>query len=724
MKHVEILAPAGDFETLKVAIDAGCNAVYFAGKNFGARSFAPNFDNDEIVNAIKYCHLYNVKAFITVNTVIFEDEINDAVKYLDFLNEAGCDAVIVQDLGLASIIKHRYPDMRLHASTQINAQTIDDVLVLKKLGFDRVILGREVSLDTIKKIKDAVDIEIEVFAHGALCISYSGACYISSFLKNRSGNRGKCSQLCRMPFSFNGRRKYYLSPKDLCTISSVEKIAECVDSIKIEGRMKSKEYVYSVINSYYKALNNTLSKEEINNAIYQMKISFNRGYTNGFILNTKNSELTNVKKSNHQGVLIGKVVNSYKNEVTIKLDHDLYFDDSIRFTIDDNELDAVNVNNMYVSHVLTKCAKSGSLVNLKTHKDIALGASCYLTKRENLNLFGYTPKKIELTGFIESTNNAIIIGAVLDGIKFTRKIEAEKTEKDFTESYKKQMDKTKDTPFVFTSITGSVKGKFAPLSKVNEARRELTNDLIAFRENVEKRRINDSLPVLSIKESDTKLSENLVIYDSSLERLENFKLDFSYDAFDRNCEKGRYFYPRVTMKKYDLNKGMFTNLGNISFINSPYTNITNSFSVRVLESLGVNIVTLSVEISKNQIKKLVSNYTERYGKIPNLALMVYGHIELMYMRHCFINKEKGYQNKGCGECKKDILFDENFPVYGDLGCSLSLLSFDVLNITKFKDDLKMMNIKHFIYDFTKTTKDELLKMNDSGGYYGHYLDEI
>ena len=230
-RNTEILSPAGDFDSLRAAISGGCNAVYLAGKMYGARSYAKNFTPDELIEAVKLCHLYNVKVYVTCNTICYEKEIEEVCKYIDFLYENDVDAVIVQDIGLASIIKHRYPNMDMHASTQINAQTLEDVKVLKRLGFSRVILGREVTIDEIKRISENVDIELEVFIHGALCISYSGNCYFSLLEGGRSGNRGKCAQPCRKIHTFNGKEKYFLSPKDLCTIDYVKEIPKYVDSL-------------------------------------------------------------------------------------------------------------------------------------------------------------------------------------------------------------------------------------------------------------------------------------------------------------------------------------------------------------------------------------------------------------------------------------------------------------------------------------------------------------
>ena len=272
MKKTELLSPAGNLETLMVAVQNGADAIYMAGKKFGARAFSENFNDDEIIEAINYCHLYGVKIYITINTIVYDDEVEDFINYVDFIYKNGVDAVIIQDLGMADLIHKTFPNLEMHASTQMNVHNINGLKFLKEMGFKRVVLAREVPIETIKKMKEEVDIELEVFVHGALCISCSGECYFSYFECNRSGNRGKCAQVCRQPYTLlNGDKKveledkYLLSPKDLCTINNLDDLIKIgVDSFKIEGRMKSKEYVGLVTRCYRNKIDyNKVSDEDI-----------------------------------------------------------------------------------------------------------------------------------------------------------------------------------------------------------------------------------------------------------------------------------------------------------------------------------------------------------------------------------------------------------------------------------------------------------------------------
>ena len=262
--EIELLAPVGSMDALKAAVQNGANAVYLGGKNFNARQYASNFDNDEIMEAIRYAHLRNVKVYITLNILLDEGELSHAIDYVRYLRKIGVDAIIVQDIGFASLIREIFPDMEVHASTQMTINNIYGIEHLKKMGFKRVVLAREVSIEEIKSISNKTNMELEVFIHGALCFSYSGQCLMSSFIGGRSGNRGRCAQPCRMPYTpidENGQllldwdKLHLLSTRDLNTIEEInELLVAGVKSFKVEGRMKRPEYVATVISAYRKAI--------------------------------------------------------------------------------------------------------------------------------------------------------------------------------------------------------------------------------------------------------------------------------------------------------------------------------------------------------------------------------------------------------------------------------------------------------------------------------------
>lgn len=280
MSDIEILAPAGSFESVVAGVRCGANAVYLGSKEFNARRNADNFDDAELKKAVEYCHQRGVRVYLTLNILVSDSEMKNAYNTVDNAMQAGVDAFIVQDLGLAKMIREHFPTARLHASTQCSVNTPQGFKALEELGFKRAVLPREMSIDEIKEIRSATDIELEMFVHGALCMCVSGQCYLSSMLGSRSGNRGLCAQPCRLQFSADGTNSHDLSLKDLSLIEHMDEIKELgIASLKIEGRMKRPEYVAAAVTSYKKALGNTLD----NSDILSLKSIFSRtGFTDGY----------------------------------------------------------------------------------------------------------------------------------------------------------------------------------------------------------------------------------------------------------------------------------------------------------------------------------------------------------------------------------------------------------------------------------------------------------
>ena len=320
-------------ECLKAAIHNGADAIYLGGKSFGARAFAGNFTNEELKEAVNYAHLYGVKIYVAANTIIYNNEIKDFLEYIKYLYQIGVDALIMQDIGMISLVRKIFLDIEVHASTQCHNHNSEGIKLLKSLGVTRVVLDREMSLKEIENIN--IDIEKEVFIHGALCNSYSGCCLFSFMNGGRSGNRGECTQVCRLPFKLikNGKyidtpNKYLLSTKELNTINNFDKLLDSdIVSFKIEGRMKSPSYVGYVTRLYRKLIDNHTNKvtsEEENN----LKILFNRDFTSGYLFNDK---VMNTSTSNHQGLEIGRVLEVTPKKIKIKLTNNLYQEDGIRF---------------------------------------------------------------------------------------------------------------------------------------------------------------------------------------------------------------------------------------------------------------------------------------------------------------------------------------------------------------------------------------------------------
>ena len=381
MKKVELLAPAGNMENLKYAVMAGCDAVYLGLKKFGARAFSSNFSDNEFIEAVNYCHLYGVKVYVTLNTIIYDYEVEDFLKTVDFIHKNNVDAVLIQDLGMLDLVRKTYPNLEVHASTQMHIHNLDGVKVLEKLGIKRAVLARETSIDTIKYIKENSNIELEVFVHGALCVSYSGECLMSKFIGGRSGNRGECAGACRLSYdvvdcnnNILNKNKYPISTKDLNTIYYIDKLIESgVASLKIEGRMKSKEYVYMVVKLYRDTIDNYYKTGKvIVNEEYLLKLKkiFNREYTKGFLFNINNNELINSYRPNHMGVNVGKVLNYKNGYATILLADHVSIGSGLRVLSKNNKDVGILVNEFYKKDKLVKDAYKNDIISIKVHDKV------------------------------------------------------------------------------------------------------------------------------------------------------------------------------------------------------------------------------------------------------------------------------------------------------------------------------------------------------------------
>lgn len=346
---VELLAPAGSREALVAAVENGANAIYLAGNAFGARAYASNFDREALRAAIHFAHLRHVAIHVTVNTIVADEEMGPLRDYLRFLYEAGADAVLVQDLGVARVAHETVPDLPLHASTQMSVSSLEGVRALAELGFTRVVLARELSLKEIRHICAHAPVEIETFMHGALCVCYSGQCLMSSMIGGRSGNRGRCAQPCRLPYTLVDEKgqdvlgdkagSYLLSPRDLSTIDVIPDLIEAgVSSLKIEGRMKRPEYVATVVRTYREAIDTYYAgkgyavTQEERDDLAQI---FNRDFTTAYLEGRPGKAMMSDRRPNNRGLLIGRVT-AYDWDariVTVKLSGRLGLGDQVDFWV-------------------------------------------------------------------------------------------------------------------------------------------------------------------------------------------------------------------------------------------------------------------------------------------------------------------------------------------------------------------------------------------------------
>ena len=401
----ELLAPAGSYEGFVGAINAGADAIYLAGKRFGARAYANNFSKEEIISAIKYAHLYNKKVYLTVNTLLKNHEIGELYDFLVDLYEANLDGVIVQDIGAIIWIKRVFPDMEIHASTQMCITGVLGARYLKNLGVKRVVLARELSAKEIKKIKDEVDIELEIFVHGAMCYSYSGTCLFSSILGGRSGNRGRCAQPCRLPYTVDGanNEEYILSLKDMCLLENINELMDIgVDSFKIEGRMKRAEYSAGVASIYRKYIDEYIESNAIskvsNSDLRVIKNLYIRGsISNGYLKKHNSKDMITFIKPNYEEAsveLLGNIRAKYI-EGTEKMKINMY----AKVMIGERIMIEVSGNNnsiLYEGAVVSEArnipldeagirkqlSKLGNTNFELGELNLAVGENCYLSVKE------------------------------------------------------------------------------------------------------------------------------------------------------------------------------------------------------------------------------------------------------------------------------------------------------------------------------------------------------
>lgn len=723
----ELLSPAGNKESFYTAIHYGANAIYLGGLQYGARSQAQNFTTDEIIELIKYAHLYNVKVYVTVNTLIKDSEFDEAVMFVEELYKNNVDAIIIQDIGLATYLLNRFPNIVLHASTQMNVHTVGQAQFLKKLGFKRIVLARECSIDVIKAIKENVDVEIEVFVHGALCMSYSGNCLMSSFIGKRSGNRGKCAQPCRLLYSLNNEKQpsYLLSPKDLLTLDKINQLLDLkVDSLKIEGRMKRKEYVGLVTKIYSDAINCYYDKTtfDYEKSLHQLKEIFNREFTKGYIFKENNTNFTNVKFCNHMGVKVGNVFKIQNNYIFIKLEEPLVNGDSIRI-VGKNE-DAVTISEMYINNCFVKKANVGDVVKIRCHKE--LSNNSVVLKTSNIKLLNdineYKEKKILIDGKVYIKDSKMILQLQCDNIIVEEKsnINIEySNNSNFKDRIYEQLNKINNTIYKFNNLELDFDNVFLPISVINDLRRKAIKKLSEERLKFPIKQINNNKLNLhkTIEQDGFRLLVKVNNEQQYLQAIKLYKgkvITENNSLYNKYKDNMLYLKPRIEngisgdgIQNYSLDKEYL--------FMSNYSNVYNSESVLFYHNLGIKHIGLSVEMSFEEIKRLINNFENKYKSKPNVYIMGYGRYELMLMKHCLINKKLRFDHKGCNKCKEQQYYLKDrmnftFPLIKDDNCNLKLLNSKTLNLINNIDEVKAIGVSGMLIDFTIENESEVKRV--------------
>ena len=679
MKQVELLAPAGDMDSLLAAVNNGADAVYIGGKKFGARKFAHNFDEQELKEAIQVCHTHGVKLYVTVNTLIHDTELEDALQELKFLYEIGVDAVIIQDIGLIRLARKYLKNLELHASTQMHTTNEEALQELKELGIKRAVLAREMTKEEIASLD--TDLELEVFIHGALCVSYSGQCLFSSLVLNRSGNRGECAGMCRLPYRLKvdgtvqkKEGSYLLSPKELMTLPKLKEILDLdkISSFKIEGRMKNATYVGYVtklyrtaIDAYYNRKEYSLSTTEENN----LKSLFNREFTLGHFFQKSKKDLMNPSSPNHLGSELGKVTKVTKDRIQISLMENLYQEDGIRFA---NGTGMV-ANKIYQNGFLVREGKTGSIVEVDNK--VNLTETGQVRKTYNAKLEQEMKEVPERKQAIQITVEAIIGKplkvTVSDGTHTAMAssyiVEKAKTAPVTKERIAYQMEKLGGTSYVATEIhVNSSPNAFIPIGNLNDVRRKAIDELERQETKTKTVSLNWHLPKRT-SEMVTNIEPTISVSVKSKEQLEavlSLEPDRVYVSDEKLYQEYRerknvyYRYPKVHPNYQEKERVVIGELG--GFTNNPKEMITdytlNAYNHETVRQYlkKANLVNLSVELTDGEIETLLETYYDVYGTLPAVELLVYGRTELMTIKNDFSDVD----------CKKKYeLEDRNHACY-------------------------------------------------------------
>ena len=707
---IELLSPVGDLDCLKAAVQNGADCVYFGASNFSARAFASNFDDLEL--AINYAKIRGVKTNLTLNTLIKNDEFEDAYNLAKKAYELGIDAIIVQDLGLATRLIKDFPDLPIHASTQMSIHNLQGTLKLQNLGFKRVVLARELCANEIEYICQNSNVEIECFIHGALCISYSGQCLFSSLVGGRSGNRGKCAQPCRLPYELvqNGNetidKGFLLSTKDLCGLDYIPFLINAgVTSFKIEGRMKTPEYVATVTRIYRKYIDLALSGNpyviDEKDKKYLLQV-FNRGLSsNGHLDKEPNKNLIYPIKPNNMGLPLGIIqkYNKTNGHITLKLQEELYVGDCISTQ---KENGSYNVSELMVKNKNIKIGNIGNLVTIGRMKgNISVGDKVYkisskVLKDNALNSFKTENRKIPLNIKLFIQNNKNISAVVNSCYKYYlyKNLNFEYTfniipntsinkplDKD---TIIKQFSKTNNSIYEFKKIEIILDDNlFLPISSLNDLRRTILENI--EKQTLDKIKRTSNCCYTPIVSNASNLKNNykisLLLNDLNLE-YDYSKLDGVHNLYiplkffvNKNYEnilnvlnkkfstyiylptiiRANYrnlFYDNIvnTTKKYNIKGIVLSNISNFMLISDLYKSNKNlelianyTFNIYNNETINkLNDLQISKYIVSPELDKL--SILNLYGN-PQKELIVYGKIPLMNMNYCLLGKSnKCYPN--------------------------------------------------------------------------------
>ena len=756
---VELLAPSGNFECVKAAVCNGADAIYLGGKLFNARAYANNFDKEELEKVCDYCHSYGVKVYVTVNTLYKNEEFEELMPFIDELYVMGVDALIMQDLGAISLVRKNWPDFPVHASTQLTANSIKDVNEFEEIGLSTVVLSRELNLGEIRDIVSNTSMNVEVFIHGALCVSYSGQCFMSGVLGKRSGNRGKCAQNCRLNYQLKKDGEtladgHLLSPKDICTLDVLPQLLDSgVASLKIEGRMKSAEYVAGVtaiyrkyIDMYYEDKEN-YKVDKMDRLILQQL--FNRGgFSEGYFRTHSGNIMMCPVHPKNWGVYLG-TVKDYKNGIaTIDINKDLNNGDGIEIWTDDEEGVGCYINKP--CHI--------GINKLKIKGDIKVGTKVYQTydkelfdelsatlnkERFKVSVAGKIDLHVGENSRLDITNGDITVSVENDVVQQAL------SQPLSDELIYEQISKMGNTSFELVQLE-IYKDDSCYVNKkiLNALRNEACERLLEKIVSSKKRRSQKyefdqpTYPQASIQEVSVTV-RNLEQFETVVESEKVSLINFEYHegmekeisslvkrAHQSNKQLNlklpriwrKYIYDKIDLAKFKEVEGFLIScLGHLNSVKDlgkklylDYTgNVLNDHSFNFWIEKGLDIVSMSLESSANEMVE--NDHSEILG---------YGQLPLMVTHQCPIGNYVGHKTKDMycdrynhGESYKLVSNTNEFDLVTDCGNCLCTIYGKAIDETAAT---KKFSSRFIRYDFVNETGQEvnkILNSNNSNGYF-------
>ncbi len=654
MNKIEILAPSGGMDSIYAAVRSGADAVYVGAKDFSARASAKNFSIEELEEAVKYCHAYGVKVYLALNTLIFDDEIDEALNLVKAAARCDIDALITQDIGLAMAVKKILPALKLHASTQMSVHTLSGAKALKELGFSRVVLAREMSKEEIKYIAENCDIELEVFVHGALCMCVSGQCYMSAMLGTRSANRGMCAQPCRLPFTSDHSNTHALSLKDNSIIEYIRELEEIgIVSAKIEGRMKRPEYVATATKACVQMRDNGFIDDETNE---QLKAVFSRtGFTDGYYTNSLGHDMFGYRKREDvvsaSEKLLRQIRASYKDElnrVDIDAEINLSVSKPITLTVSDGKNEVTVISETIVSQAVNQpvtCDKIESYLSKTGDTPFTL---------KNLDC------KINGNCFVSAKDMNALRREALEKLYKKREIRHKYEINDLSASCLLGTTKTKNCD--------------KKLNRAVVSNLDIPSSFKAF-----------DLVFIPLFEC----TKNEEVVKSFIDNGYNISVEIPRGMFTR---EDKIINALKKAKAIGVKGALCHNIGavylskqlGLSVHLSFAMNITNSLSLKWAKDYGCSDVELSFELDWGRINALKS-------ELP-LGVVAYGYLPLMITRNCPI---KSGENS-CTTCKKSMKLQDRKGEQFSLRCD-SIVT-EILNCVPLILPLEIIKSKNIVFN--------------------------